>query len=152
MIKLILAKAFLGSAAAVAALGWSDTASAELSPMVYLNAAEKAPEMLRIAVTDTQEKTETDGLKVINVRAEVIDVIRSSSGLAVGDQVDIQYGVRRHPIGWVGPGQPPELQTGDVVPAFLTRDQDTALYRLAARGQSFSQRVWEKLVPHQSGR
>jgi hypothetical protein len=129
---------------AVALQFLSPLASAELPPYVYIAHANQAPEALLIRVIDVRKKANGESSSV-DVIGEVTQVRRSASGLAPGMRLQIVYDVVRHPPGWVGPSQPPVLQKGKTVPAFVALDGSNAKhYRLAAGGQSFSQWVWDK--------
>lgn len=129
---------------AAAFLGLAGTARAELAPDVYLDAARRAPEALRVRVLDVAQRNE-GASTIFDVVGEVVEVRRSAAGLEPGSRVRIVYGNTRHPPGWVGPAQVPGLRKGDVVPAFVEPNgSEQGVYRPAARGQSFSGWVWEQ--------
>lgn len=132
----------------VSSLLWLPSESlAELSPYVYIDAANQAPEALLILVHDVKQKSKGTST-IIELQGEVLQVRRSSSGLAPGSPLRVVYGTTKYPAGWVGPSQAPILVKNTVAPAFLESVRhEPGAYQLAARGQSFSSWVWE-----QSGR
>lgn len=126
-------------------LSWLPSESlAELSPYVYIDAANQAPEALLILVHDVKQKSQ-GASTIIELQGEVLQVRRSSSGLLPGNLLRIVYGATKYPSGWVGPSQAPILVKDTVVSAFLESVRnEPGTYQLAARGQSFSSWVWEQ--------
>lgn len=117
---------------------------AELSPLVYIDAANHAPEALLILVHDLEQRVE-GASTIIELQGEVLHVRRTSSGLAPGSPLRVVYGTTKYPAGWVGPSQAPILLKNTVAPAFLEAvHNEPGTYQLAARGQSFSGWVWEQ--------
>ncbi len=113
---------------------------AELPPTVYRDLQQKAPEVLRIrtdeviskqaAISDDRNWSET-------VHATVIEVVRTSSGVKVGDKITVSYPRMVPAEGQVGPSPPPQLKTGAEYTAFLAKSDD-GKFSLSARGMSFS--------------
>ena len=111
---------------------------AELPPYVYENLKKNSPEVLKIKVRDINSSNVTNNTKETSVKAQILNVRTSSSGLKEGDMITIVYGVaiKRHP-GWVGPSPIPLLERGKVYHAFLRKDCEYNYYTPAARGESF---------------
>jgi hypothetical protein len=120
---------------------------AELPPGYYLKLQNKAPEYLKIeVVTIRQEQAESSGeaqntgesTTNIELEAKVLKVVRTQSGIKPGDTIRIKYSRTNHLPGWVGPGEIPVLEMGNVHSAFLTKAEGKEFYEPAARGKSFA--------------
>jgi hypothetical protein len=114
---------------------------AELPPQVYREMQEAAPEVIRIRVRGvrTEYLHEREGTLIrVTVRAVVLDIERSQSGLRSGQCVVIVYSRFDPKVPVAGPSEPPLLRVGRESPAYLALDRDLGVYRLAARGASFA--------------
>jgi hypothetical protein len=107
----------------------------ELPPYVYKNLQDNAPEHLRIKVLSVKTKEGKDGAQV-SVEAIVTKVMRSASGLRVGDVIRIEY---FHSTSHVpGPGPVALLVQEQSYEAFLSRNSTPdKTYSPGARGHSF---------------
>jgi hypothetical protein len=109
---------------------------AELPPSAYRKWQMEAPEALEILVKKASPvvamKTTT-----VEVEAEVLRVLKTSTGLKPGSKIHITYTHEVYERAIAGPSPIPLLHTGDKVPAFLSRGAK-GLYEPAARGRSFS--------------
>ncbi len=112
------------------------------------------PERLVIKVAETTTKKVSTAI-IVNLRAEVVSVKRSATGLKPGDPILIRYQrnlptikrqmekmVRQGESGWAGQQtlyQPQPPGTGDVVKAILRHfgDDNGRVYRPAAYQYSF---------------
>lgn len=113
---------------------------AELPPQVYMDLQKKAEEVMEIradeviskpkGLLDRSSYTET-------VKATVIEVTRSRSGVKKGDVITIIYQRQGLTDGRVGPSPAPQLKQGAQYPAFLVKGED-GNFSVAARGMSFS--------------
>ena len=115
-------------------------AKAELPPQVYVELQQKAGEALKIRVDEVDSKpkglldrssfTET-------VKATVLEVIRSQSGVKKGDVITIRY-QRQAPRNDIsGPSPAAQLKAGKEYPAYLAKRED-GTFSIGARGMSFS--------------
>lgn len=126
---------------AVALLLLPLTARAELPPDVYADLQARASEALTIEVIDVDTSICWLWLcsgRDVDVRARVVTVQRTATGLAPGDPIRIRY--RHVPLGdRSGPSAIRILREGTTTPAWLDKDGDA--YTAAARGYSFSAAV-----------
>ena len=116
------------------------TAWAELPPYVYKERQQKAPESLviRVRSVKTRETDEPRRVRVdVEVEARVERVVRSKTGLRVGDAIRISYVHSRHKEPIAGPSEVPILKEGEKYPAYLSRDGREKKYIPAAGGFSF---------------
>lgn len=111
---------------------------AELPPKVYSDLRDASPEHIEITVRKvsrgfciacTRQK--------ILVRAEVVKVLRTSTGLKPGDIICIGYEHHRPRRGWVGPRPVPILEEGGTCYAYLRKGKNTDCFEPAAAGASF---------------
>jgi hypothetical protein len=124
-----------------AALLASSRVAAELPPSVYEEKRSAAPEVHRIRVRDVSTGICIPVLcsnQSVTVQAEVIEVVRSGSGIRQGDRIEIRYDHFRPGEGWVGPSPIPILKKGAEYTAYLESD-GKAGFRPGARGRSFDQ-------------
>lgn len=111
---------------------------AELPPYVYDALQKNAPESLLIKVDSVRTSSSMVTENAVTVEAEVINVIRSKSGLRKGDRITIAYSTfASRPGGWVGPSPIPVLEKDKIYSAFLKKDAVSNLYLPAAKGRSF---------------
>ncbi len=116
---------------------------AEISPVYYKEMQEKAPERLRIKVTDfSRDWYFWRSERKVKVSAEVVRVIKSASGITAGNRVFFEYVIFSPPgDGWAGPRPMPELTEGVEYDFFGERvDVDKAkgiVLTPTARGYSF---------------
>jgi hypothetical protein len=113
---------------------------AELPPYVYKERQQKAPESLVIKVRSvkTRETDETHRRRIdVDVEAQVEQVVRSNTGLRVGDAIHISYVHSQHKEPIAGPSEVPILDEGEKYPAYLSRDEKEKRYVPAAGGYSF---------------
>lgn len=113
---------------------------AELPPQVYIELQSKAGEILKIhadeviskpkGLLDKSSYTET-------VKATVVEVIRSASGVRKGDVITIVYQRLVPEEGMAGPSPAPQLKQGQEYSAYLGKGED-GNFSLAARGMSFT--------------
>jgi len=118
----------------------STVGRAELPPYVYKERQQKAPESLVIKVRSvkTRETDEPRRVRVdVEVEARVERVVRSKTGLRVGDAIRISYVHSRHKEPIAGPSEVPILEEGEEYPAYLSRDGRAKRYVPAAGGYSF---------------
>jgi hypothetical protein len=115
---------------------------AELPPYVYTTLQKNAPESLLIKVHHLQINSSIVTDTTIRLEAEVIDVIRSKSGLKKGDRISILYRTFiSRPGGWVGPSPIPVLEKDKIYSAFLKKGEESNLYLPAAKGKSFNKPI-----------
>ncbi len=108
--------------------------SGALPPTVYVDLQAEAPEAVEILVK--QVKHQNLFRKREMVRAVVTKVVRTSSGLKVGDVIEIRY--RHSPHKKIpGPAPVPRLGKGKTYPAWLRKGKG-GIYFPAARGWSFA--------------
>ena len=110
---------------------------AELPPYVYKNLQKDAPEVLIIAVNKVKTSSSLFSDTQVTVKAKVLRVIQSISGLKKGHIITISYStITKRPRGWVGPSSIPVLEENQQYKAFLKKDKYNT-YSPAARGKSF---------------
>lgn len=112
---------------------------AELSPDVYKQMQANSPESLVIRVLSVKTKNRDEPRLVrvsVAVEARVEQVNRTQSGLKPGAVIRIKYDHRRHKEPMAGPSQVPVLKKGQILPAYLKKN-DTADYAPAAGGYTF---------------
>jgi hypothetical protein len=116
---------------------------AEIAPEEYLKMQQRSEEHLDILVrsVSTTSSLFSRSTKVV-VKADVLAVYRSLSGLSEGDKITIAYTSTKLGKGWVGPRPIPILKRKSETSAFLVFDADQNAYIPAARGYSF-----ESLLP-----
>jgi len=119
---------------------------AEISPLVYEKMRQQAEESLLIKVLDVQESPWsffTKYLKLgseigVQIEAEVVEVLRTSSDLKPDDKIVINYShYCNPPRGLVGPSSIPILTQGHFYRAYLGSSSAEMIYFPAARGESF---------------
>jgi len=114
------------------------TALGELPPSVYETMQSEAPEHLQIQVLRVDiEPGEKEFTQEILIMATVEKVLRTSSGVKLGDLINISYQLEDRPPGWVGPGQVPILAQGDTHVAYLKKLEKPETYAPAAGAMSF---------------
>jgi len=128
--------------AALLFVGGSEVAVAEIAPFYYERMQKSAPEALAIdviAVDKSVKKTDEGSFISLTVQARVRQVERSASGVKVGDVITIAYGVADYTAPRPGMGEPPVLQKGQYLMAYLQKEKEEkgARYELAAHGRSF---------------
>lgn len=107
------------------------TAHAELPPAVYDDLKAKSPEVLTIqAVAVKIEGT------AITVSAKVTAVERSGSNLKPGDAIRISYHSVKQTM--PGPSEAAILEKGKSYRAYLSKNETSGDYGLAAKGHSFA--------------
>jgi hypothetical protein len=122
---------------------------AELSPEVYKDLQRKAPEALYIQVSSVDVHRrfakpagcpffDFEVIGEVKVVARVTRVVRSETGVRVGDVIEIEYSSISRCSGWSGPRSIEVLRNGDRMFAFVTRRGRTASFEPAARGATFS--------------
>lgn len=123
------------------------TTHAELPPEAYADMQARAPEHLTIEVIEVDTSICWLWLcsgRDVDVRARVVTVHRTATGLTPGDTLRIRY--RHVPLGdRAGPSAIPILDEGTTTHAWLARDKDT--YATAARGYSFAPPVPLRAAP-----
>jgi hypothetical protein len=130
----------------IALLAWI-AIFAELPPSVYEDLQRAAPEALSIQVMDVEVHRsiakpsacsflDFEVRRKAIVRARVIGVIRSKSGVRPGDVIAIDYTSVKPCHGVNGPRPIELLKEGDRVSAFLTKSG--SVFVPAARGGTFS--------------
>ncbi len=112
--------------------------AAEIAPEEYQRMQLGSDEHLEILVRSVSKKSwlfsrDTD----VTVKAEVLVVHRSSTGLSEGDQISITYTSTKLAKGWAGPRPIPILKRESETSAFLAFDAERNVYVPAARGYSF---------------
>jgi hypothetical protein len=113
---------------------------AELPPQAYIEQQQKAGEELRIRVDDLASVSKglfnrssfTD-----TVKATVLEVVRSKSGVKKDDVISITYQRLVPDNSRAGPSPVPKLKEGNEYTAFLTKGAD-GKFTIAAQGMSFS--------------
>jgi hypothetical protein len=116
---------------------------AEISPVYYKEMQEKAPERLRIKVTDfSRDWYFWRSERKVKVTAEVVRVVKSATGITTGSRVFFEYVIFPPPgEGWAGPRPMPELAEGSEYDFFGERvDADKTkgiILAPTARGYSF---------------
>jgi len=109
---------------------------AELPPNYYEEMKQKAPEHLKIVVEASSDRLSGVNEKRYTIRAKVLEVLRSDTGLKKNDTITISYRrIFKHPVGWVGPSDPIVLEERGVYDVYLRRYAE--VYSSAARGWSF---------------
>lgn len=122
---------------------------ADLSPDVYKDLQRKAPEVLYIQVSSIDVHRslakpsgcsffDFEVVREVKVKARVLRVTRSETGVRAGDIVDIEYSSVSRCSGVNGPRSIQMLRSGDRVYAFLARRGHTPFFEPAARGATFS--------------
>ncbi len=131
-------------------LGLTHRAHGELPPNVYRQWQRNAPEALTIRVVNSQvNSTHQPGANPVanrpavtvhhvRLRARVLAVERSRSGLRPDQVITIRYTSTWRAEPMPGPSQPPLLQAGNTRPAFLRWNANAGAYGLAAGGRSFN--------------
>lgn len=116
---------------------------AELPPQYYREMQEKAAERLKIRVTGvSRDWYFWRNERKVSVSAEVVNVVRSASGIGKGDIVSFEYTIFSPPShGWVGPRPMPLLAAGAEYDFFgerqgVAKDKGIVLTP-TARGYSF---------------
>ncbi len=94
-------------------------ALAELPPQAYLLMQKAAAEEIEIKVEKVKRGTWISPGEVVN--AKVTKVVRSKSGLKVGDKITIRYRYKK--LRGVGPSPIPKLKKGDTLPAWLQKTE-----------------------------
>jgi hypothetical protein len=141
--KIILRKLFLSVSLLVFVLGTPavfKSLHAELPPGSYEKLKADAQEKLKIRITQVHEKEISKRKLEVTFKAEVLEVLRSDSGLKPGDMIMIHS--YRWTGSYAGPKNPPLLPVGWVGTAFLNRLESSSEdggdnYSLAAYGASF---------------
>lgn len=121
-------------------------AFAELPPEVYLAMQQASPEVLHIEILSVdidRDFHKPDGCgffefeidRNLTVKAKVLSVIRSRSGVRPGAMLEIKYTSVRRCEGFTGPRSIPLLYEKDRVFAYLTKTNRG--FEPAARGASF---------------
>jgi len=113
---------------------------AELPPSAYIDMQQKAPEVVTLEILSSADQVmpERRGTRHrVRVEGRVIEVERSASGLKPDHQIRIEYTVFEPNEPIAGPSEPPILERGQKVPAFLKHDREAGLYKPAAGGYSF---------------
>lgn len=124
----------------IAFLAWPLPLEAELPPSAYREVQDAAPESLVIAVESVAKKevpTQFGIRTEIVAKAKVTAVKHSASGLKPGDKIEIAYTHQSYTEPRPGPGEPTIVKEGETYPAFLSKDEKSGTYRIAARGASF---------------
>ena len=112
--------------------------NAEIEPKYYIEWQQQASENIEIRVTKASKGFAPFMSNVgITVKAEVLAVKKSDSGLKVGDSILITYDHFRPKKDWVGPRPIPILKKGSSYPAYLHKSKEADEYLPAARGYSF---------------
>jgi hypothetical protein len=115
------------------------SAQAEIPPGSYDKLRINAEEALIIKVVNVNRRlTGNREFTLISVKAQVVAVQRSKTGIKPGRKISIQY-ESQHPNSTMpGPGRSAILQVGEYYPAFLNISEDQKTYSPAAYGKSFN--------------
>ena len=120
------------------AFACSHVARAELPPQVYEELKAKAPEILEVEITRVAiNKRDGENLRDISVfaNARVKKVIRSKSGVKVGDQISLRYMTFEViKLGFVGPGPIAQVAKGKTYRIWFKKAGSN--FYDAARGRS----------------
>ena len=111
---------------------------AELPPSAYKERQDKAPEALVIKVRTVKSRATWQSMfkrTEFTIDAAVEKVDRSATKLTPGAIIKIVYVRNEHDRQIVGPSEIPELEEGQVCPAYLARNGD--VYSPVAGGYSF---------------
>ena len=122
---------------AVGLLLFAEAAQAEIQPKYYAEMQVGAPEHLQIDVVDVDVEwcLFSCESRDVEVRAKVVAVERSASGLTAGASIVIKYVHFEPSSGWAGPRPIPVLPRGETV-AYLQK-AEAGYYEPAAGGYSF---------------
>jgi len=111
---------------------------AELPPSAYEEMQKNAPEYLLVKVLQvTVGPGKKEGETIIEATAQVMDAMRSKSGLMSDALIQIVYSRQQRPEGFVGPSPIPVLEQNQETIAFLERIPDSMDFRPAAGAMSF---------------
>lgn len=114
---------------------------AELPPQVYDQLKDESAESVAIETLSVSEEvsSDTEGVKIltISVKAKILSVERSKSGLKPGDHIQVRYQVMQNAEMKVGPSEPIIVEIGKPYLAYLEKVDSTGTYRITARGRSF---------------
>jgi hypothetical protein len=121
-------------------------AFAEVAPEVYEEMQRKAPEVLQLEVVDVDVDRELrkpygcrffefEVSRHVTVKAKVLSVVRSRSGVRAGSVIEIEYESLRQCSGWSGPRPIPLLVKKERVRAYLEKGEGG--FAPAAMGASF---------------
>lgn len=112
--------------------------AAEIAPEEYRKMQLSSDEHLEILVRSVSKRSGLFSRDTnVTVKAEVLVVHRSRSGLSEGDQITIAYTSTKLAKGWAGPRPIPILKRKNETSAFLAFDAEKNVYVPAARGYSF---------------
>jgi hypothetical protein len=111
---------------------------AELPPSVYEESQKNAPEELILIVKDLFYFPVNSKRTDVKVKARVVAVSHSISGLKQDDLITLYYRTfTQRPIGLMGPAPLPLLQQTRCYKAFLKQNKKGDYYLPAAGGRSF---------------
>jgi hypothetical protein len=115
---------------------------AEIAPENYAGMQNDAPEYVTIEPTAVRTGFALfSRTRPVAVTARVVTVLRSASGINVGDTITIRYEHFNPRRGWAGPRPIPILEVGTRYPAYLAWDAAENSFRPAAMGASFQSPV-----------
>ena len=118
------------------------TARAELPPGAYEELKKNASEVMTVKILRVQTPEGKKGHFHVFFTAEVLEVIRSKSGVEKGQTLRIaSYHVteKARKEGFVGAKIPALLPVGWEGKVFLNKNQDKLVYDIAAYGESFEE-------------
>ncbi len=112
--------------------------NAELPPWAYEDYQNSASEKVVIKVDKVKTTLLSNTMKSIKLRATVLIVNSSSSGLHKNDKITIVYSITfKRKNGWVGPSPIPILKVTELYTAYL-HEVSKGYYKPAAMGKSFT--------------
>jgi len=112
--------------------------SAPLSPSEYEKLQKSAPEVLEIEVLKVESRVVPESKEeVIRATVVVLQVEKTASEASPGNFLFVVYSIQQDFEGKPLPGQPPPLQVGEKVPAFLALAEGTTYFRPVAGRMSF---------------
>lgn len=103
---------------------------AELPPRIYDELKAASPEILYIRVLHVEKSGED-----VSVKAKVLEVKRTSSGIKENDEIEIFYTIPYRPFGWVGPSRARLVEERVRYSSFLSCENKKC--HIAAKGKSF---------------
>lgn len=115
---------------------------ADYPPSVYVEMQESAPEVFRIQVQQVHTEPTTQMTAafhpiLVDVKAKVVEVLRTASGVKAGEDIPIRYISFGNPPGVVGLVGPEILEAQTAYMAYLQLDQEQNAFVIAAKGESF---------------
>ena len=111
---------------------------AELPPYIYEEMKENSPEVLKLIVDDVQLKASNTSKSKVEIKATVVNVIKTKTGLQQNSQILIVYELQKFiERGYVGPAPLKALKKEKQYTAYLKYSIEDKAYFPSAKGLSF---------------